>query len=52
MTAKVIKSDDVNVTLGYDDGTFEEIPRAELKIGTFVKAGTILDVYKNGEAKI
>lgn len=52
MTAKVIKSDDVNVTLGYDDGTFEEIPRAELKIGTFVKDGTILDVYKNGEAKI
>ena len=52
MTAKVIKSDDVNVTLGYDDGTFEEIPRAELKIGEFVKDGTVLDVYKNGDSKV
>ena len=52
MTAKIIKSDDVNVTLGYDDGTFEEIPRAELKVGEFVKDGTVLDVYKNGDAKV
>ena len=52
MTAKIIKSDDVNVTLGYDDGTFEEMPRAQLKLGVFVADGTVLDVYRNGDEKV
>ncbi|WP_424151011.1 TM2 domain-containing protein [Selenomonas noxia] len=52
MTAKIIKSDDVNVTLGYDDGTFEEMPHAQLKLGVFVADGTVLDVYRNGDEKV
>lgn len=41
MTAKIIKSDDVNVTLGYDDGRFEEVPRAALNLGEFAPNGTV-----------
>ena len=52
MTAKIIKSDDVNVTLGYDDGSFEEVPRAALNLGEFAPDGTVLEVYQNGDQKV
>ena len=48
MKAKIIKSDDVNVTLGYDDGRFEEVPRAALNLGEFAHDGMALEVYQNG----
>ena len=52
MTAKIIKSDDVNVTLGYPNGTFEVVPRAQLQLGQFVQDGTVLEVYQNGTARV
>ena len=52
MTAKIIKSDDVNVTLGYANGTFEVIPRAHLQLGQFVQDGTVLEVYQNGTERV
>ena len=52
MKAKIIKSDDVNVTLGYDDGRFEEVPRAGLNLGEFAHDGMVLEVYQNGDQKV
>ena len=52
MKAKIIKSDDVNVTLGYDDGRFEEVPRAALNLGEFAHDGMTLEVYQNGDQKV
>ena len=49
MTAKIIKADAGTVTLGYDDGPFEDVPRTELPFGPeVVKVETVLDVYQNG----
>ena len=43
-TAKIIKSDDLTVTLGYEDGSFEQIPRSELNLGKFAPDGALIDV--------
>ena len=53
MTAKIIKADADTVTLGYEDGSFEDVPRTELPFGPeVVKVGTVLDVYQNGEQRM
>ena len=53
MTAKIIKADADTVTLGYEDGSFEDVPRTELPFGPeVVQAGTVLDVYRNGEQRM
>jgi len=51
-TAKIIKSDDLTVTLGYEDGSFEQIPRSELNLGKFAPDGALLDVYTSGDQKV
>ena len=53
MTAKIIKADAGSVTLGYEDGSFEDVPCTELPFGPeVVKVGTVLDVYQNGEQRM
>ena len=53
MTAKIIKADADTVTLGYEDSSFEDVPRTELPFGPeVVQAGTVLDVYRNGAQRM